>query len=486
MFRHTFFLAGALSVLSVPSWSQDLGDDLRGGVYDAEDTSVVAEEPANARRNPTSSPVYSLRGLSNEAVAEEGSTGLGSAGRVEPVRPFSDRVQAVRALGGAGSVLSSDGAFAGDTRFDEASGIRVGTFTILPELTVTGGWTDNTAQSVGGTSGTLYRIAPSITATSDWSRHQLGFALRGSYVAYPDDRSDDDQSVSASTALRLDLNSRTTANGALAYTFSQEDASSAEAGGSSDDIHQVSGSLGITRDAGIVAVTLRGGLDRNIYSADNGGSSSSSRDNTLYSAALRVDANPGAVFSPFAEGALLLRRYDRSCSDAICEKRDANGYQMRGGIAISSGPKLAGEVGAGWRVEDLEDERLDALSGVVVDASLVWSPTRLTTVTGGLGTRFETTDIDGASGSIIYSGDVRIAHEFTDRLVGEAGAGYSYRTYQGASIEEKTLTGLLGATFALTRNAALQTRYTYRRFEGESSGSDYDQSTIEAGVRFRH
>ncbi|WP_417667727.1 outer membrane beta-barrel protein [Roseibium sp.] len=422
----------------------------------------------------------------NEAVAETGSNGLGTAGRAVPVRPFSDRLAAVSRVETSSGGLPVDGVFGGDTRFDAPDGIRLGRFTILPEVTVTAGWTDNTSQTAGGAGGTLYRIAPNVTATSDWSRHQLSFALRGSYVAYPGDRSDDDPSLTASTALRLDLNSRTTANGSLAYTYSREDASSAEGAGSTDDIHQISGSLGVTRDAGLVAVTLRGGLDRNVYTADDNGATSSARDNTLYSANLRLDSTSGALFSPFAEGSLLVRRYDRSCSDALCEKRDANGYQMRGGAVISSGSKLNGEVAAGWRIEDLDDARLDDLSGLVVDASLVWSPTRLTTVTGGLGTSFEATDIDGASGSIIYSGDVRVAHEFSDRIVAEAGVGYSLRSYQGASIEEKTMTGLLGATFALTQNLALQTRYNYRRFDGEGSGGDYDQNSIEAGIRFRH
>ncbi len=471
--------------------AQEVTSELRGGVSPtsedvSSDQAAGQDSTSGVSGGVVNSDVFALRLPANSAVAEDGSTGLGSAGRVVPVSPFSDRLAAVRRLQSGNGAAPVDGVFGGDSTFDQADGIRLGTFTILPELTVTGGWTSNAAQTSGGSSNQLYRFSPNITATSDWSRHQLDLALRGSYVGYPGTNDDNDPSLTASAGLRLDLNSRTTVNGTAAYTYSREDASSAESAGSSDDIHQISTALGVTRDAGLVEVTLRGALDRNVYTADNGGSTSSARDNTLYSANLRLDGNTGAAMSPFVEGSVLFRRYDKTCSDALCENRNANGYQLRGGVTVTAGSKLSGEVSGGWRVEDLEDSRLDNLAGLVADASLVWSPTRLTTVTAGLGTSFETTDIDGASGSIIYSGDLRAAHEFSDRLVAETGVGYSYRTYQGASIDERTLRGFAGATFALTRNVALLAQYNYTKFTSSNSGSDYDENSIEAGIRFRH
>jgi len=487
MRRLPLIFVSLLMISSSLTNAQDLGADLRGGLSADDSGSSDDRDDVDEAATDASDPgVFALRGSSNDATAEDGSTGLSGAGRVSPARPFADRLAAVSRLQSAGGPSPVDSVFGGDTSFDQAEGIRLGTFTILPEVTITGGWTDNTSQTASGSSGKQYTIAPNITASSGWSRHQLDLALRGSYISYPDASDDDDPNLTASAALRLDLNSRTTVNGTASYTYSREDASSAESSGDSDDIHQLSAGLGVTRDAGLLAVTLRGALDRNVYTADDDGSTSSGRDNSLYSANLRLDANTGASLSPFVEGSLLVRRYDQSCSDSICEKRDANGYQLRGGVNIASGPKLSGEIGAGWRIEDLDDARLDSLSGMVVDASLVWSPTRLTTVTGGLGTSFEATDIDGASGSIIYSGDLRVAHEFSDRIVGEAGAGYNYRTYQGASIEEQTFTGLVGMTFALTQNIALRTEYNYQKFTSSSEGSDYDQNTIQAGVRFRH
>lgn len=481
--------------------AQDSSFDFRGSVDDVAPIDDTAENTAaegSARQNPTNSlqnstpvdrldspAVDRLRSSLNDAAAERGSTGLGTSARRSAIRPFSDRLAAVRGLRGSQGQGLDETVFDGETTFDAPRGIRLGTFTILPELIITGGYTDNAAGSSTGTSSTSYRIAPSIEGTSGWSRHQLDFVLRGSYLAYVDASEDDDPELDTNANLRLDLSGSTRANLGLAYGLSKESSSSAENRTGDNLVHSLSGTAGITRDAGIVSVTLGAGVDRTVYTSDST-AGSNSRDNTLYSASLRLDGDGGGLLSPFVEGSALLRRFDQLCSDSICEKRNADGYQLRAGFSINAGPKVTGSLGAGWRIESLRDNRLDALKGVVVDGSLVWSPSRLTTVTAGLGTSFEPTDIDAASGSIIYSGDLRLAHAFSDRFVGETGLGYSYRPYQGISLTENTLTGFAGLTYALTRNVAFEARYSYTAFSSTNAGSDYTRNLIEAGLRFRH
>ncbi|GAA0776957.1 hypothetical protein E1180_15130 [Roseibium denhamense] len=462
-------------------------EDLRGSgdFGDGPETaSESAQSTDGSQRNPAQSDVFALRPGLNSAEAEDGSSGLGTNGRVVPIRPFSDRIAAVSRAEPLAEGGIDESVFDGDTSFDAAEGIRLGSFTLTPQLTISSGWTDNTSQSAGGEPGGFYDIAPDISLTSDWSRHELDMSLRGSYTGYPDNSDDSDGNVTAAVNFRLDVSEATQVTTSLGYSYAREEDGSAESSSGVDHIQQISGGVTASRQVGLVGVSAGLAADRSAYTSDDG--SESGRDNTLYSANLRLDANTGSVIEPFVQGALLLRRYDDTCSDSLCEKRDANGYELRGGVAIASGPKLAGEVGAGWRIEDVEDQRLDNLAGLIVDASLVWSPSRLTTVTAGLGTSFSATDIDGSSGSIIYSGDIRLAHSFSDRLVAETGAGYSYRTYEGVSIEEKTLSGFGGLTFALTQNVALTGSYTHRRFDSSQTGSDYTENAIEAGLRFRH
>lgn len=456
-------------------------DDVDDDVFNAEAREEAVEA---AGSNPTQSYVFALRRDVNMAEEERGSSGLGAAGRVDPVRPFSDRLAAVtRAVptneGGIDGTVNT-----GDTTFDAPEGIRLGSFTLIPQLTVTAGYSDNTARSAAGRPGSLYRIAPDIALSSDWVRHQFEASLRGSYIAYPGNTDDDRINGSAVASLRLDVSEATQVDGDIRYSISREESGSAESSGDTTLIHQGNIDLGATRSVGLLAATAAVGADRTIYDSDN--SVQSGRDNTVYSASLRLQGNAGGLLSPFTQGSLLLRRFDQTCSDSICEKRDANGYELRGGLAIAAGPKLVGEASAGWRLENIEDSRLKDLSGLILNGSLVWSPSRLTTVTAGAGTSFAATDIDNASGSIIYSADLRLAHGFSDRWIGEAGLGYSYRTYEGVEIDESTFTGFGGMTYALTQNTALTANYTHRRFQSSQAGRDYNETSVEAGLRFRH
>jgi len=476
---------------AVPAAAQSALSDLRGSA-DAEDA-LAAEESAdeaarNTQVNPAQANVFALRETLNAAEAETDSSGLGTNGPVLPIRPFSDRIAAVGRSAPVSGETIDTGVFGGDTTFDAPQGIRLGSFTLTPQLTLSAGYTDNTAGSSNGEPGSLVSISPDVALTSNWSRHQFDASLRGTYVSYPENSDDNDGSVTAAANLRLDISDATEIDSGVSLTYAREEDGSAESASGVDNVLSMSGTLGATREVGIVAATVSLGVDRSMYLTEDGSASSaeSGRDNTLYSTNLRLDGNTGSVLSPFVEGSLLLRRYDDTCSDALCENRNANGYQLRGGVTVASAPKLSAELGAGWRIENIEDDRLGDLSGLVVNGSLVWSPSRLTTVTGGVGTSFDATDIDTASGSIVYSGDLRLAHQFTDRLVAETGVGYSYRTYEGVSIEEQTLTGFGGVTFALTRNVALTANYTHRRFDSSQQGSDYNENAVEAGLRFRH
>lgn len=470
-----------------PLFAQTVTPDLRGTDDPDRDRSEEegreeAEDPAEI--NPTQSNVYSLRRTTNMAEEEDGSTGLGAAGRVDPVRPFSDRITAVERAVPTSEGGIDDTVFDGDTAFDAPEGIRLGSFTLIPQLTLTGGYSDNTSRSASGGPGPLYRIAPDIALSSDWVRHQFDASLRGSFIGYPNNSDDDNIFGTAAASLRLDISEATQVDGDISYGISREETGTAESSGEATLIHQGNIDLGVTRSVGLISATASIGAARTLYDSDD--VFESARDNTVYSANLRLGSNTGGTFSPFTQGSLLFRRFDKACSDSICEKRDADGYELRGGLSIAAGPKLVGEVSAGWRLEKIEDSRLNDLSGLVVDGSLVWSPSRLTTVTAGVGTDFSATDIDTASGSIIYSADLRIAHAFSDRWVGEAGLGYSYRTYEGVPIDESTLTGFGGMTYALTQNVALTANYLHRRFQSSEDGRDYNENAVEAGLRFRH
>lgn len=399
--------------------------------------------------------------------------------RVRAVRP----VQPVAPLttGSTPRPRNEGTTLAGDTERDAPRGVRAGTFLLYPELTVRGGATTNVSGAVGGESGALVRLAPSLRVVSDWDRHALEMNLRGSFTGYPDAPSGSDghdMSGAASAALRLDAGEVTTVDATAGYTVSPESRSNAENSGGSKRTYQhgLSGSLGVTRDAGLIAVTLRGGLDGTIYT---GGDDAGDRDNMVASGTLRLAYNLRATVSPFAEATVLGRFYQDGT------ERNAKGYALRTGFVFNGGPKLAGEIGVGWRSEDLDGAQYKNLQGLLVDGDLTWSPSRLTSVRLSASTAFEASSLTGASGSLIHSGELTVAHSLTHDVAVEVSGGAAYRSYQGIDLNELTYTGSATATYAISNTAAVQAEYSYERVDSSRSGQDYDSHTIEAGFRFR-
>ncbi|NRG17300.1 outer membrane beta-barrel protein [Rhizobiales bacterium] len=412
---------------------------------------------------------------------------ISTSGRVRPVQPFAERLRAVsRRLASSGSQGGGedDGVFGGDTTRDRAIGFRAGSFLFFPELYTAFGWSDNAAGTAGGEPDSFYRVNPRLDARSDWSRHELGVSLRGGYTGYTDEPIDDDPFFDGNADLRLDLSQSTELDGSARYGFAREERGTAESSGGDQDIHEIGGTLAISRDVGLLGVQLRGDIDHTAYT---GASTSGDRDNTVYAATLRLDADTGATLAPFVSASGLRRIYTEACDDPVsCEDRNATGYALRGGVTIDTGPKLRGEIGIGWREERPGDDALENLEGLLVDGSMIWSPTRLTTVTASVATAFEATGISGASGSIVYAGDLLLSHSFSDSLVGEAGVGYSLRRYEGIFLDERNTMATAALIWAFSDTIALQTRYTYRHFDTTTNGGDYDVNTIEAGLRFRH
>ncbi len=471
MFRLSFVPAMLfLCSLTAPVVSFAQEAQLRGFIEDDADASPPASVDGLARLDAEFTP-------------------LGALGRRQPAPPFAARVAAqtrvVRVRGGADAGIGD--IFNGDTSRDQARGITVGAFLLYPEIYIGGGWTDNVASAAGGDSGWLYRVAPSLRGQSDWSRHSLDFNLRGSYIGYPSTSDDNEPFLEANTRLLLDVANETQIELGARYNLSLEDENSVEGAGGDEEVHELGATLGFRRSIGIIGVSAALDVDHEAYSGGSSSSLSAERDNTVLSASLRLDGNTGSLLAPFVEGTILRRAYNQECQDLTqCENRNATGYAFMGGFRVDNGGKLAGELGVGWRTEMLDDSRLEDLSGLTVDGSLIWSPTRLTTLTASATTRFESTTISDASGSVIYSGDIRAAHAFSEALVADAGVGYSLREYDGVDLDERQLRASAGLTWAFSNNVALQTRYTFTDFNSTAAGRDYQSNMIEAGLRFRH
>lgn len=252
------------------------------------------------------------------------------------------------------------------------------------------------------------------------------------------------------------------------------------------DRNTLFGSLGVTREVGVVALTLRGDVERNTYVADGavpaGWSPPSVRDNTLWTGALRTTLGPGRSFAPFVEVQATARRYDQPLVYGL--RRDANGAAAKVGVVADVGPTLRGEIAAGWGFETSADASLGTISGWLLDGRLTWSPTRTIVVEARARTTVEPTTNAGSPGALAHALDGSVEWALRRDFSARLGSGYTLKRYERIPVDEETTMVSAGLTYRFDRT--FQT-FAEARFEHvtASNAAAYDVGTLTAGVRIR-
>ena len=150
-------------------------------------------------------------------------------------------------------------------------------------------------------------VAPEVTISSDWSRHQLNADFRGVGIVYGDEEIDE-REAEARIEGRYDLSS-TTALGAAAYyeydLDSYTDPDTPAAAVERPPVHSFGAEMSATRTVSRIGFTVRGAIDRDIHddvALDGGGTADRGElDNTRYSLALRTSYELAPTFTPFLE-----------------------------------------------------------------------------------------------------------------------------------------------------------------------------------------
>lgn len=369
-------------------------------------------------------------------------------------------------------------------------GLRSGGFTWLPAIESSLGWSSNVATKAGGASGMTYRVAPELLGKSDWSRHALEIELRGAYIGNTTDHDYDKPTFQGAIRGRVDLGDETRLD--LKGTWGHDRQAPSSADNPADTIipatvDTTTASIGLTRDVGLLALTLRGDIERADYTGGTNASGTALgadvQNNTRHVAALRATWGSKGSIRPFAEVQVSTRAYD----DAVVagSPRDTTGAALKSGIVADLGPTLRGELSTGWGVERPDKGNLPDMSGWLLDGSLVWAPTRLTSIKLDARTSFEATTLTGSTGSISRTVGVTVEHALRRDLVATAGLSLNDKRYVGANLREDDLVLSSGLTYKVDRNIQTFVKGNLERFTSSASGANYDAAGVMVGVRLQ-
>ncbi len=367
-------------------------------------------------------------------------------------------------------------------------GIRLGSFIIRPSIEVGVTATDNAGGSVDKTPAVGYVVAPEVTVRSESERYEFEAGVGGESTTY-DHSEFDGLTAEARAKLRYDLTSRSSIFTEAAYSHFLEGFSDPDTPGGAAErpaVDSLEASLGYEQRFGRFSARVTGFAERSVYEevplVGGGTASRKQLNNTDFGVRVRTGYATSASLRPFVEAAVGARIFDQSADDNGFQRSGVWG-SLRGGLVIDRGDKLSGEASIGYRHDDVEDPSLEDVNVFLVDASILWSPRRLTEVRLDLSTSIDPTLEPNTSAAVLYSGTLTFARNLTPRIRAETGIGLSYESRVGDNWRDVTFTGFAGASYAFSRTASIEARYVYEHTDRNVTDGTYDSH--EVGVRLR-
>jgi hypothetical protein len=370
-------------------------------------------------------------------------------------------------------------------------GLRLGAVTLKPAITGSTGYDTNPQRSATpGTKGSVFqRYDAEVEVQSDWNVHELKGKLRAGYMDYFSDRNASRPDAEGNLDLRLDATRDTHILLESRLKLDTQRPGSPDLNANVQgrpQVWQYGGSAGVTQDFNRLQLTLRGSADRSDFEDARltSGAILSQKDRNMTDYGLRLRAayevTPG--FKPYVQAEIDRRDFD--------EKTDSSGYMRSSdGITGSIGStfefsqQLKGEVSGGYQNRRYEDNRLKDLRGFVGDASILWSPTPLTTVTLRGTAQLGDTTIAGSSGTTMRRATLEIAHALRRNLTLTGFTNFSRTEYEGQGLREDYLNVGARIEYKLTRTFAIRASFTHERLNSTAVGSDYTANVSQVGLR---
>ena len=375
-------------------------------------------------------------------------------------------------------------------------GNYVGGFLVKEAVEVSGGYDSNPGRFSQPRGSAIYRVAPELQATSDWTRHALNLDLRGSFTGYgtrfPDQTSSpvdlDRPDVNGKLSGRIDVTRDTRITSALRLRVATDNPGSpdVQVGLSKYPVYaNFGGTVGVEQDFNRLQLQVNGNADRTVYQysklTDGRSSSNDDRNFNQYGAQARLNYDWMPGVKPFTEVEADTRVHDLQF-DRNGYQRDSNGAYVKAGTSFEFSRLLTGEVAAGYSWRDYQDPRLKQLSGLLTSASLVWTATGLTTVRLDATSSINETTLEGVSGSLARDYSVQVDHAFRRWLIGTAKFGYGTTDYEGTRFDRRYFAEA-DLVYKLTRTFAIKGTVRRDWLKSDAPGVNSAETVVMLGVR---
>jgi hypothetical protein len=371
-------------------------------------------------------------------------------------------------------------------------GLRLGDINLKPYLEEDGGWASNPAQISGPPKGSTFETTEVGAALqSDWSRSDLHGQLKAGYTDYFQEPVLSAPYGSGTLDGRYDVSKDLSFDAEGRFAIAQESETSLGLGSTGSGaisplttVTTYGATAGGAQKFGDLTLGLHGTYDRTDYQSVvlPGAGNLALDDNNDWGLLARASYRLSAAISPFVELGVDRRIYD-SVSDSSGYDRDSNGETAKVGATVAFSKMLTGEASVGYGERQYQDPRLANAHAPLVNGSLAWSVTPLTTITLKAQSALADAVLAGASADVTHSYTIEVSHDLTRQITLGASAGYATDRYIGTSLADSTTTLALKAEYHLSREVVLKASASRQQYVSNSPNSNYVADVFMLGLR---
>jgi hypothetical protein len=365
----------------------------------------------------------------------------------------------------------------------EPLGIRAGAFTVNPHLTVGTQYNDNIyAARHDPQSDWITSLSPEVDVESDWSRHALklnagldtGFYSSESSENYADSHiildGRGDLVRESFFRVRAGFEHLHEERGAMDVSEAWEEPAVYNRATGKISYYHALNRLSLTAGAGTTSLNWQS------VALNQGGSQNLDiRDRNLYNVNARIAYELHPDVHPFVTMRYDWRRYDRP--EAI---RDSQGYRLGIGTGFGITGTTTGEIFGGYMLQDYDYR--EKISGAWYGMSLIWNPTRLTSIEARAESSVMETTRVNSTGVSAAEAKISIDHELLRNLLIGAFLDYKRYSYEGEDITDTYYIFGPGVTYLWNRNLSAKVEFN-RRVRGSTiSEREFDDNRFVISI----
>ncbi|MEQ8378787.1 outer membrane beta-barrel protein [Parvibaculum sp.] len=367
----------------------------------------------------------------------------------------------------------------------EPSGLRAGSFVILPSTELSATYSDNIFRTDTNTvDDFIFTIEPQVEVQSNWGRHALNLYAGLQHNFYDDNSDEDNTNWVVGTDGRLDITGNTNIEGELSYRRAHEERGTPAALAlAAEPTPYDALEAAVTLNQRFNRMTASVGasyadLDFDSVDAIGGGTiNNDDRDREEFGQMLRLGYEVSPDTSVFVEGRLNQRRYDLQ-PPASAVNRDSDGYAVEAGLSFPATRLIRGEIGIGYQEQTYDSAAFDDVSGLAYHADVTWLATPLTTVRFGAGAEVGESTVGGSGGYLAQYGEVGVDHELLRNVILDGSFRFENADYEDVSRNDDYIDAGVGVSYLVNRYAKVRVGYDYAERSSDAVGLDYEENRV--------